>query len=625
MANSRRTIQALAWFSALTTATLLAGCGAPQKTTSAQVAQPAIPVQVQTVTLTRMPSGVTFLGSITPYIQTSLSPSTSGTLAEVNVRPGQLVQKGQLLASLGSAINVPEVNAVKQAKAALQGSQVLYNDAKRQYQQEKVQYQDALDVYHDPLPTDQQVLNAQNAVNEQLAGLNAAKVSLQKAQLQENMSLGGGNTPKDLTALQSVITADKAAVSDAQQQLTTDQNNLQVATNAYQTAEKDYGSITQAQVEQAAQAYNQILSHYQAWQSGAYPGTNPYYDTLQSDQSTYQSLSGDYSSLQQAQETYNSATAAVSRDQSSISSAQANLTQAENNLTNANPPSGSNANQMAQLTVTAAQAALNQQQIQYNASLSSLQLTEKLAADHTQAKQSLAQAVQSLNQAQESLQQAGNSVDQNQVQYQTAVTSLQTQVSEGEVIAPMNGIVQSVGAQVGQAVGPQSPLITLASTSPLMATVNVPTTSIGQIAKGTTMQIDVPSLNLQLSGSVLDIHPQLDTNTNEYPVDVLINGQPQGLLPGLQVEAQLAQATEQPVITVPADAVLSLQNGSEEVFVLSGDKVHAQIVQVGTMSSTTYQITSGLKAGEKVVVNGQNILSDGDTVRVVQTNRSKGR
>ncbi len=625
MANSRRTIQALAWFSALTTATLLAGCGAPQKTTSAQVEQPAIPVQVQTVTLTRMPSGVTFLGSITPYIQTSLSPSTSGTLAEVNVRPGQLVQKGQLLASLGSAINVPEINAVKQAKAALQGSQVLYNDAKRQYLQAKVQYQDALDVYHDPLPTDQQVLNAQNAVNEQLAGLNAAKVSLQKAQLQENMSLGGGNTPQDMAALQSVITADKAALSDAQQQLTTDQNNLQVATNAYQTAEKDYGSITQAQVEQAAQAYNQILSHYQAWQSGTFPGSNPYYDTLQSDQSTYQSLSGDYSSLQQAQETYNSATAAVSRDQSSISSAQANLTQAENNLANANPPSGSNANQMAQLTVTAAQAALTQQQIQYNASLSSLQLTEKLTADHTQAKQSLAQAVQSLNQAQESLQQAGNSVDQNQVQYQTAVTSLQTQVSEGEVIAPMNGIVQSVSAQVGQAVGPQSPLITLASTSPLMATVNVPTTSIGQIANGTTMQINVPSLNLQLSGSVLDIHPQLDTNTNEYPVDVLINGQPQGLLPGLQVEAQLAQATEQPVITVPADAVLSLQNGSEEVFVLSGDKVHAQIVQVGTMSSTTYQITSGLKAGEKVVVNGQNILSDGDTVRVVQTNRSKGR
>lgn len=194
---------------------------------------------------------------------------------------------------------------------------------------------------------------------------------------------------------------------------------------------------------------------------------------------------------------------------------------------------------------------------------------------------------------------------------------LQVDAENGQITTPISGVVQSLGAQVGEQVGPQTNLVTIASTSPEMVTINVPESGIGHVSDGAKVNVSVPSLAENLQGTVKDIHPVLNQNSNEYPVDVVIKGTHKNLLPGLQVEAQLVNSTKTKIISVPADAVLSLQSGAEEVFVESGGVVHSRIVQVGGMSSQSYQITGGLKVGENIVVAGQNLLSNGDKVHVV--------
>ena len=573
---------------------LLSGCSAAGS--KAQKTLPPLAVQVQTVGLSNLPVGSSFLGSITPYIQTTLAPGAQGSLASVNVRPGQVVHQGEVLATLSGAAAVPAQNAAEQAGASLTNAQV--------------QYQDALALYNDHLSADQQVANAQSAVNQQKAALQTAQVNLQKAQVQEQAALGGGSTPQDLSALQAVLQADQQQLTAAQKQLDIAQSNEKSAQDAYTAAQQAYGNITADQVTQAAQKYQQETSYYQSWQSGGFAGQNPYTAAFQSAQSAYQALNTGYNALQTAKTQYNSAVQAVSTATAGVASAQAQLASAQKNMADANPASGTNAAQQAKLTLAAAQAAYNQTKAQYDAAVSSLNLAKQMAADRTQEKQALDQA--------------SNTLRQNQVSYQTAQSSLQVQLQNGQVISPISGVVQSVGAQVGQSVGPQTQLITLASDNPVMATVDVPPNEIAKMKPGVGMSVDVPNLSQTFSGRVLDVHPQLDASTNEYPVDVIIDGEHPELLPGLQVEAQLTQSGGQKVILVPADAVLSLQSGAQEVFVLNGNKVHSRIVQVGDMTSTQYEITGGLKVGDKIVVQGQNLLSDGDTVKVVPAAGAKG-
>ncbi|MCL6563131.1 MAG: efflux RND transporter periplasmic adaptor subunit [Firmicutes bacterium] len=620
---------------------LVAGCGTNRAAPVPQA--PPVPVQVQRVTLSHLPNGNTYLGTITPYIQTSLSPAVSGILATVNVRPGDHVKAGQVLATLNDSLLTPQLaqaqanlqkvtepptpatvavsqDAVAKAEAALEGAQQ--------------QLQDAQALYNDRTTAQAALVQAQNAVSAAKAGLAVAEANLQKAKLQAQASLNGGGTPQDLQSLQDIVAADQKQVAAAENQLQVAQNNKQVADQTLATAQAEYGNITAQQVEQAYQNYLSELSAYQSWQQGAYAGQNPYLTPMTADQNIYQGLQNGYNALQTAEQQDNQAASALAQAETALANAKSALATAEKNLADAQPGNNTNAAQQANLTVTAAQAAYDQAQAQYQGALASLQVAQAQYDDRTQAKAALDAAQNAVQQDQAALQAAEASYQQT-IQppdpaavkaAEAGVELVQAQIQNGNIISPISGVVQAVNAQVGQAVGPTAAFITIASTDPVMATVNVPVYAIGQVHVGQAMTVTVPTLNnQQFSGTVLDIHPQVGSSTNAYPVDIVLKNAPSDLLPGMQVQAQATGVSGAQAIMVPSDSVLSLQGGAYEVFLDQNGIAKNVIVQVGLMTTNQYQITSGLKVGDLLVVQGQNLLSPGDHLKVVNSSNAPSK
>jgi hypothetical protein len=68
-------------------------------------------------------------------------------------------------------------------------------------------------------------------------------------------------------------------------------------------------------------------------------------------------------------------------------------------------------------------------------------------------------------------------------------------------------------------------------------------------------------------------------------------------------------------VIVPKDAVLPLPGG-HMVYVLDGDKVKRQVIQLGSSVSNGFIVLKGLEAGQQVVVRGNEQLSDGKKVDV---------
>ncbi|MBX5466905.1 MAG: efflux RND transporter periplasmic adaptor subunit [Firmicutes bacterium] len=614
-----------------------AGCGAPAA--RPVLSAPPVPVAVERVSLAPLPNGTVYLGTITPYVETNISPAISGVLASVNVRPGDRVTAGEVLATLNDSLLTPQLaqaeanlqkatepptpatvavsqDAVAKAEAALQGAEQQLADAKA--------------LYNDRTQAEAQLVSAQNQVAQAKANLTAAQVNLQKAQLQEQAALNGGGTPQDLASLQQIVQADQQQVQAAQQALQVAANNKQVADQTLATAENSYGTITAQEVEQAYQNYLSELAAFDSWQqehgSPAGPtNDNPYQNAVNADQSIYQGLYTGYQALQQAQQQDDQAQTAYAQAQTALANAQSALAQAQKNLADAEPSGNTNAAQQAQLTVAAAQAALEQAQAQYQGAEASLKVAEAEYNDRLQAQQSLDAAENAVQQDQAALQQAEASYQQT-VQppdpatvaaARAGVELVQAQIQDGNILSPITGVVQQVTAQVGQAVGPSAGFITIAATSPVMATVNVPAFDIGHVHVGQAMAVTLPALGVTAMGHVLDIQPELSASTDAYPVDVVLDRPPQGVLPGMQVEAQAAGQSGEKAIMVPADAVLSLQGGAYEVFLDQNGVAKNVIVQVGLMTTTEYQITQGLKVGELLVVQGQNLLSPGDHLEVV--------
>jgi membrane fusion protein, multidrug efflux system len=112
-------------------------------------------------------------------------------------------------------------------------------------------------------------------------------------------------------------------------------------------------------------------------------------------------------------------------------------------------------------------------------------------------------------------------------------------------------------------------------------------------------------------GRIIFVDRQINSNTGTIRVAAAF-ANPQSLLrPGQYGHVRAQTQMQNGALLVPQRAVTELQ-GSYQVAVVNADnKVHIQPVEVGPQIGTTWVITSGLKPGEQVVIEGTGKLVDG--------------
>jgi membrane fusion protein (multidrug efflux system) len=112
-------------------------------------------------------------------------------------------------------------------------------------------------------------------------------------------------------------------------------------------------------------------------------------------------------------------------------------------------------------------------------------------------------------------------------------------------------------------------------------------------------------------GYIVFVDRQVNPSTGTIRVAAAFPN-PQSLLrPGQYGKVRAQTELQRGALIVPQRAVAQLQ-GSYQVAVVSADnKVHIQPVQVGPQIGTDWIITSGLKPGEQVVIEGNGKLVDG--------------
>jgi HlyD family secretion protein len=87
----------------------------------------------------------------------------------------------------------------------------------------------------------------------------------------------------------------------------------------------------------------------------------------------------------------------------------------------------------------------------------------------------------------------------------------------------------------------------------------------------------------------------------EYPVELLLDETPEGLKPGARCEAEIYIDHLSRILTVPMSAIYAA--GSDTyVFVRDGDHVKERKVTIGANNETQVQLTSGVSAGESVLL-----------------------
>lgn len=168
------------------------------------------------------------------------------------------------------------------------------------------------------------------------------------------------------------------------------------------------------------------------------------------------------------------------------------------------------------------------------------------------------------------------------------------------------------GAYVAAGTG----LFRLVDPDPLKLRVPVPEQRVQQVARGAAVEIRSDGDPAVRQGRVSRIAPAIDPRTRTFEVEVLVPNPDRVLRPGGFARAEIAAGTSEPVVLVPADAVVSFAGVEKVLLVEEGRLVDRRIERRGR-SGELVEIARGLRGGELVVRRPTSELLAGTPADVV--------
>jgi multidrug efflux system membrane fusion protein len=204
---------------------------------------------------------------------------------------------------------------------------------------------------------------------------------------------------------------------------------------------------------------------------------------------------------------------------------------------------------------------------------------------------------------------------------QAAQELAKLQLGYTRMTAPFDGIVGLPSVWPGaQVTADSTDIVVLNQIEPIRISFNIPEASLAAVraaqARGAVaVQARLPGENgLYLHGVLDFIDNTVDVNTSTIVLKGRFENADGRLTPGQFVQVSLPTVHLTKVVSVPAEALQSSDKGNF-VFVIGADgKAHQRFVDMGATTEGRIVINQGLEANERVVTNGQLLLSDGSSV-----------
>jgi HlyD family secretion protein len=602
-----------------------------------------------TVNQTSYTDTVESTGQIHSQRITSLSFSTTGTVAQSKVQVGQAVKAGDTLMTLDptsvpanlqtaqtnltnarNALNQltnPDSSTVASSMSALAAAYTNYQLAQNDLSNVIISNQNAntSDLYTNWLDSKTALQAARNKLPLANASIDIQayyQAMRETSQLQAELKVAQDNAsvlPDDI-ALTQKVTDLQAALQDSQSKQSDLQAGMSAETidlvsslseslSAYDISVTDFiGSVitdttnTNINLAQLQADLTQKQSSLISTQSDLTNLTNQRAGMYQK-RCADDTIADYQTAYDRALNAYNfTGHIANSREYQMLKTAEANLNWCTAVWSEADKAAQDAKIASAQAQIQLLQAQINQDQSQISDAGSSVySLAINLNTDWA----AYQDATQKLNSAVSTLYELERSPNTDDLAAaQANVQSAQAEVNSLKITAPYAGEVTTVGYQPGDSVNQSTPAIVLVDRSKLYVDLQIDESHVVKLNPGDKANISLEAMpNLKLSGSVSYINPVGTSNQGVvyYDVRVGIDQADSTILIGATADVTIYAGQAQNVLTVPVSAVGSDSKG-EYVYVIGSDGNPKQVIVVSgqILPDNTVIVTGDLQAGETV-------------------------
>jgi len=189
-------------------------------------------------------------------------------------------------------------------------------------------------------------------------------------------------------------------------------------------------------------------------------------------------------------------------------------------------------------------------------------------------------------------------------------------LADTRLTAPFAGYIAGKNAEVGQNVIPGQKIVYLVKIDQVKVKISVPEEEIAKIQIGQSVMFHVSSLGkVSFFGKVSEKSIYADPISRSYTVKAIVNNPGHKLLPGMVCDVYTSVNCISAGISLPANIIQVDIDNNPFVWTVKGGKAKKVYVVLGDDIGDRTMIESGLSHGERVIVEGQQKVSNGMKVK----------
>ncbi|MDH6533641.1 efflux RND transporter periplasmic adaptor subunit [Parabacteroides sp. 52] len=209
--------------------------------------------------------------------------------------------------------------------------------------------------------------------------------------------------------------------------------------------------------------------------------------------------------------------------------------------------------------------------------------------------------------------------DAQKTSLEVSRAQLQNLQVNNQLLSPITGIVTTRNYDSGDMYNGSTPVYVVEQIRPVKLMLNVSESYFTYVKKGMDVDIKLDVYGDEIfKGKVHLVYPTVDPTTRTFPVEVRIANNDEKVRPGMFARITLSFGTLKHVVAPDQAVVKQAGSGDRYMYVYNNGKVSYNKVELGRRMGNRYEVISGVKDGDQVVITGLNRLTNGQEVEIVQ-------
>jgi len=190
-------------------------------------------------------------------------------------------------------------------------------------------------------------------------------------------------------------------------------------------------------------------------------------------------------------------------------------------------------------------------------------------------------------------------------------------LKDSQVVAPISGYISQRFVKTGHFTQGYQKLFHIVDQSSLEAVVYLPEHQLSNVQLGQQALLHFSARQgKQFVAKVRSVSPVIDSRSGTFKVILSLSNEELALKPGMFAQIALTFDTHKDTLTIPTDAIITLDNQSK-IFLVKDSKAIEVLINKGFVQEQLTEISGELAEGDTVVVNGHHNLKANALVEIL--------